>query len=148
MKIYYKNKEYEAKKGDTIQKVLQEEIQNSENTVVGALFNNEYENLDFEIKEDGKIDLIDISTREGMKIYRRTLTYILGKAFEKLYPGKKMEVNYQLSNAMFCEAIDMEITDEVIKKLNEELKIIVDKDLPIKQIIMNREEAEKFFDKE
>lgn len=59
-----------------------------------------------------------------------------------------MEVNYQLSNAMFCEAINMDITNEVIDKLNEEMRIIVDKDLQIKQVVMNREEAEKFFDKE
>ena len=96
MKIYYKDKEYEVKKGETIQEVLREEIEKSEYTVIGALFNNEYENLGFEIQEEGKVDLIDISTREGMKIYKRTLTYILGKAFEKLFPGKKMEVNYQL----------------------------------------------------
>ena len=148
MKIYYKDKEYEVKKGETIQEVLREEIEKSEYTVIGALFNNEYENLGFEIQEEGKVDLIDISTREGMKIYKRTLTYILGKAFEKLFPGKKMEVNYQLSNAMFCEAINMDITNEVIKKLNEEMRIIVDKDLQIKQVVMNREEAEEFFDKE
>ena len=148
MKIYYKDKEYEVKKGETIQEVLREEIEKSEYTVIGALFNNEYENLGFEIQEEGKVDLIDISTREGMKIYKRTLTYILGKAFEKLFPGKKMEVNYQLSNAMFCEAINMDITNEVIDKLNEEMRIIVDKDLQIKQVVMNREEAEKFFDKE
>ena len=148
MKIYYKDKEYEVKEGETIQEVLQEEIRNSEYTVIGALFNNEYENLGYEIKEEGKIDLIDISTREGMKIYKRTLTYLLGKAFEKLFPGKKMEVNYQLSNSMFCEAIDMDITEDMIKKLNDEMKVIVDKDLPIQQVVMNREEAKEFFDKE
>jgi len=36
-------------------------------------------------ESDGKIELIDINSKEGMKIYRRTLTYIMGKAFWHIY---------------------------------------------------------------
>ena len=101
MKIQYKDKEIEVKEGKTIQEVLEEEIKASEYAVVGAIFNNEYENLNYEINEDGKVELIDISSKEGSKIYRRTMVYILAKAFEKLYPNNKMNVDYQLTNSMF-----------------------------------------------
>jgi uridine kinase len=80
MKITYKEKEFEIEESVTIQDLLKEEIENSDNLIIGAKFNNEYSNLAYEIKEDGKIELIDISTKEGMKIYRRTLIYLLGKA--------------------------------------------------------------------
>ena len=49
-------------------------------------------NLNYKIATDGKVELIDISSKEGMKIYRRTLIYILGKAFEKICPDKKLQV--------------------------------------------------------
>ena len=145
MKIQYKDKVMEFDKPMTINELLKEEIENSEYTVVAAVFNNEYKNLESIIEEDGKIELIDISSKEGMKVYRRTLVYIVGKAFENLCPDKKMEVNYQLSNSMFCDLIDEEVTDEFLEELAQEVRRIVKEDLPIRQVIMNREEATKFF---
>ena len=145
MKIQYKDKVMEFDKPMTINELLKEEIENSEYTVVAAVFNNEYKNLESIIAEDGKIELIDISSKEGMKVYRRTLVYIVGKAFENLCPDKKMEVNYQLSNSMFCDLIDEEVTDEFLEELAQEVRRIVKEDLPIRQVIMNREEATKFF---
>ena len=73
MKVQYKDKEIEVEEGKKIQEILQEEIKTSEYAVVGAIFNNEYENLNYEIHEDGKVELIDISSKEGSKIYRRTI---------------------------------------------------------------------------
>lgn len=145
LKIKYKDKVIELDKPMTISELLKEEIKNSEYTVVAAIFNNEYKNLESIIEEEGKIELIDISSKEGMKVYRRTLVYIVGKAFENICPNKKMEVNYQLSNAMFCDLIDEEVTDEFIEELVQEVRRIVKEDLPIRQVIMNREEATKFF---
>ena len=147
MKIQYKDKEIEIQEGQTIQETLTEEIKASEYAVVGAIFNNEYENLNYEIHEEGKVELIDISSKEGSKIYRRTMVYILAKAFEKLYPNYKMNVNYQLTNSMFCDVEKLEVTEEMAHNLTEEMKKIVREDLPIKQIVMNREEATEFYKK-
>ena len=146
MKIQYKDKIIEIDKPMTICEVLKEEIKKNPYTVLAATFNNEYKNLAYCIEEDGTIELIDTSSSEGMKVYRRTLLYIVGKAFEKICPNKKMEVNYQLSNAMFCDLIDEEVTDEFIDQLIQEVRRIVKEDLPIRQVIMNREEATKFFE--
>ena len=145
MQIQYKDKIMEFNQPMTINELLKEEIENSKYTVVAAVFNNEYQNLESIIAEDGKIELIDISSEEGMKVYRRTLIYIVGKAFENVCPDKKMEVNYQLSNSMFCDLIDKDVTEEFIKKLSQEVRKIVKEDLPIRQVVMNRQEATKFF---
>ena len=147
MQIQYKDKIMEFNQPMTINELLKEEIENSKYTVVAAVFNNEYQNLESIIAEDGKIELIDISSEEGMKVYRRTLIYIVGKAFENVCPDKKMEVNYQLSNSMFCDLIDKDVTEEFIKKLSQEVRKIVKEDLPIRQVVMNRQEATKFFNK-
>ncbi len=146
MKIQYKDKTIEIEKPMPISQVLKEEIKNSNCTVLAATFNNEYKNLESEIETDGKIDLIDVSSKEGMKVYRRTLAYIVGKAFEKICPNKKMEVNYQLSNAMFCDIVDGEVTDSFIEELTQEVRRIVKEDIPIRQVVMDREEATRFFE--
>ena len=146
MKIQYKDKKMEIENLITVKQLLESEIKASEHEVIAATFNNEYVNLNYEIKKDGKIELIDLSSKAGMRIYRSTLIYILGMAFERVCPDKKMTVNYQLSNSMFCDIDNTEVTEEIIQKLNEEMRKIVNEDLPIKQVIMTREEAKKLYD--
>ena len=148
MYIHYNDKKMEIHQKMRIRDLLKEEIEQSEHAVVGAIFNNEYVNLSYEIEESGTIELIDISSKEGMKIYRRTLVYVLGKAFEKICPNIKMMVDYQLPNSMYCDLENNEVTEEFIQNLSEEMRKIIRQNLPIKQVIMTREEAKAFFDKE
>ena len=147
MKIRYHEKELEVEKGKTIYEILKDEIENSKYTVVGAIYNNEYTILDRKITEDGEIELLNTSTKEGMRTYRRTLVYIFAMALKRIFPDYSATVNYQMANAIYCDLGEVEVTDEIIKKLNVEMENIVKSDLPIKQVTMNREEAEEFFEK-
>lgn len=148
MKITYNSKEYEVAPNTTIQEVLKEEIKRNEFEVIGAKFNNEYKRLDYVIPEDGVVSLVDVSSKGGMRIYRRTLIYIMAKAFEELYKDVKIRVNYQLSNAMFCTVENMEITDEMLKNVENKMKEIVSKNLPIQKKVFSRQEAEELYKKE
>ncbi|MCI8618105.1 MAG: nucleoside kinase [Clostridia bacterium] len=135
-----------VERGLTVSQAFKEEIEKSKYEVIGCLYNNEYRNLETEIEEGAKIELIDISSKEGMKIYRRTLVYIMGKAFESLYPKEKIMVEYQLGNAMFCKLDTMPITEEFINNLKEKMQEIIGKDLKITKVEMTRKEAEKFYE--
>lgn len=145
MNVIYNGKKIEIKKELTVNEAFKEEIEKNEYEVVGCLYNNEYRNLETEIEENAKIELIDISSKEGIKIYVRTLVYIMGKAFESLYPKEKLMVEYQLGNAMFCKCDNVPITKEFINSLKEKMQEIIKKDLPIKKVVMTRKEAEKFY---
>ena len=136
-----------AKTNITISEIAKKQIEESKYPVVGAIFNNEYKNLDDELQEDGTLELININSKEGMKIYRRTLTYIMGMAFWKLYPEARVVVNYQLTNAMYCNLENMKVTEEMLYNVQEEMKRIVEKDLKIEKRTMTREEAGKFYEK-
>ena len=147
MKIIYQTEEYDLTKPTTVQELLKQEIQSSKYKVVGCIFNNEYQNLEYEIQTDGKLELIDTFSKEGMKIYVRTLVYIMGKAFEKLYPNEKMTVEYQLGHAMFCTCDNLEITQEFMQNMTHEIQKIIDQDLKIEKVTMTRKEAEEFYQK-
>ena len=147
MKIQIKDKIIEVKEKSIISEALKNEIEKSKYTVIGSIYNNEYVDLNKTIDEDGTIELLDISTKEGIRAYRRTLIYIFAKALRKIFPENQATVNYQMANAIYCDIGNIEVTDEIIKKINKEMKEIVEKDLPITLTTMNREEAEEFFTK-
>lgn len=145
MEIRYKDKVLEVEKGSKIYDIFKNEIKNSENTVVGAIYNNSYVNLSRHMNFKGRVELISINSKIGIKIYRRTLIYIFAMALKKLFPDNRATVNYQMENAVYCDLGDIEITDEIVAKINEEMRDIVRKDLFIKKVVMNREQAEQFY---
>ena len=149
MKIVYKSqKNLEIENRQKVIDIFKEEIKNSENNIIACKCNNEVKSLNYEVEPEDKVELIDTTTRDGRRVYIRGLLYIMAKALYELYPKALLTVNYQLSNSMLCEIENMEITEELIKKLSEKMNDIVKKDLEIKKIEMTKEEAIKFYEKE
>lgn len=146
MEITYKNKKIKCEKGIKVSELLKQEIESNKYQIVECKCNNQYCNLDTKIEENTKIELIDTSSKEGMKVYVRTLVYIMGKAFESLHPEEKLMVEYQLGSAMFCKCDKVSITKDFIKKLKEKMQEIINKDLKIKKVEMTREQAKKFYE--
>lgn len=143
MQIEYKENIIDVKSGTKIKELLGDEINRT--NAIAARFNNEVKSLNYQLNEDGIIELIDISDKDGIRIYRKGLLFIIGKAIEELYPNEKMIVNYQLSNSLLCELDNMEITEEMIKKINEKVAEIVEKNLSIEKKYMSKEEALNFY---
>ena len=148
MKIKYDSKVKEIKEKATVKDAFKEEIEQSEFPIIGAKVNNEYQRLDYELNENSEVQLVNIATDGGMKVYRRTLIYIMAKAFDKTYKEAKIRVNYQLSNSMFCSIDNMEVTDEILENVEKEMRNIVSQNLPITQKRLTRKEAEELYEQE
>lgn len=148
MQIVYNNTEIDVKKGTKVCDLLEQEISKSENEVIACKFNNELKSLNYEINSDGKIELIDVTHKDGMRVYKRGLIYIIAKAFQELYNNALITVDYQLYHSMLCEVDNMKVTEEMIEKVNKRAQEIIDQDLPIVKRFMTKEEAEKFYEKE
>lgn len=148
MQIIYEEHIIDVKKGTKVIDLLKDEISRSRYKVVACRFNNEVKSLNYEINSDGKIELIDLTNKDGMRIYRRGLIYIIGKAFYETYKDALLTINFQLSNSMLCEVSNMQVTKEMIEKVDEKVKEIIKRDAPITKIAMTKEEAEAFYEKE
>ena len=148
MQIIYEEHIIDVKKGTKVIDLLKDEIAKSRNKVIACRFNNEVKSLNYEINSDGKIELIDLTNKDGMRIYRRGLIYIIGKAFYETYPEALLTINFQLSNSMLCEVANMQVTKEMIAKVDEKVKEIIKRDVPITKLAMTKEEAEAFYEKE
>ena len=148
MQIEYNNTIIDVKEGTKVLDLLKKEIDKKNNEIIACKFNNEVKSLNFAINANGKLELIDITNKDGMRIYKRGLIYIVAKAFRELYPEALITVNYQLYHSMLCELDNLEVTEEMIEKVNKRVKEIIKANLPITKRIMTKEEAEKFYEKE
>lgn len=148
MKVIYNESELNVEKGTKIIDIFEQQVENSNRDIIGCRFNNEIKSLDYEIKEDGEVKLIDGTDRDGKRIYTRGLIYIMSKAFSELYKDALITVNYQLSNSMLCEIENMEVTEEMIAKIKEKMQEIIDKDLKIHKVMMTKQDAKIFYERE
>jgi uridine kinase len=149
MQVVYEGEERTINEPCTIREAFQDKINElGSQNIIAARFNNQVESLDYQIVKDGKVELLDKISRDGRYIYIRGCLYIMSKAFSEVYPSALLTVNYQLSNAMFCEVDNMEVTDEMIDKVRTRMQEIIAKDLPITKVQMTQEEAEEFYKRE
>ena len=148
MQIVYKNIALDIKKGTKVSELFEEEIEKRNNEIIACKFNNEVKGLNYEIPTDGTIELIDITDKDGMRVYQRGLIFIVAKAFHDIYPEALLTINYQLYHSMLCQIDNIKLTDEMIEKVNKRVKEIIDSNLPIERKIMTKEEAEVFYEKE
>lgn len=131
----------------TVAELYEKEI-NAKKTIIACSSNHEIKSLNYIPKEHDKIELVDVTTRDGRRIYIRGILYVMSKAFSECYPKALLTVNYQLTNAMYCEVDNMEVTEEMLQKISKKMQEIIEKDIPIRKIEMTKEEAEEFYNKE
>ena len=148
MKIQVNEQEKEiTNENKTVAELFKTEIE-KDDTIIACNCNNEIKSLNYIPQENDKIHFINTLARDGRRIYIRGLLYIMSKAFCECYPEALLSVNYQLTNAMYCEIDNMKVTTEMIEKVSKKMKEIINKDLPVRKIEMTKDEAEKFYEKE
>ena len=129
-------------------KAIEKFKDDKEKRILACKYQNEVKPLDFEVDSVDGVEPIDITTRDGRRVYQRGILYVMAMAFNRVYPKALLTVNCQLSNSIYCSVENMKVTNEMIGNIRNEMKEIIDSDLPIKKIEMTKEEAEKFYQKE
>lgn len=149
MRITYEKNIIDVEEGIAIKDAFKNQIENNNmKDIIAARFNNSIESLNAPIKEDGELEFINREDKDGRIIYIRGLLFLMSMAFSEVYPEALLTVNYQVSNAMFGTVDNMDVTEEMIKKVKSKMQEIIDKDLPIRKITMTQKEAEEFYKKE
>lgn len=145
MQVKYKDIIIDVKKGTKVNELLKKYIEEDDLKPIACRFNNEVKRLDMPIETDGEIELIDITNKDGIRVYRRGLIFIVCMAFKELFPKAKLTIEYQLYHSMFCTVENVEITDEVLKQVQNKVDEIIAKNIPIIKNVMTREEAIEFY---
>src|SRR3970040_625850 len=99
--------------------------------VVGAIVNGERRELTYPIEIDSRVRPVTLGEPDGMRIYRRSLTFLLAAAFEGLFPGAKLTVDHSVaSGGYFCQVQGRPaLTSEELDRLEGWMQELVAADL-------------------
>lgn len=135
-------------RGTTLQEIAEDQNITLRSRVLGALVNNELQYLGFEIFHPKTVEFIDITHPDGMRMYIRSLSFLLYDAIEKTLPGTKLRVEHSVSNGVYCELDgNEEITVEEVSRIVDYMREQVQKDIPFKYVQKETEKIIKLFSK-
>ncbi len=121
-----------------------------EGTICGAYVNNRVKPMDFELVKPKQIQFFDYSNRDGQRIYLRTLSFIFYVALKNLWPDARLKIDHAISKGYYCsiEELDHPLTEGDIWLIKEEMKTLIDKDLPVERKALNTEKAVQMYQEE
>lgn len=102
---------------------------------IAALVNHKAENLNTELYHPSLVEFIDISHPEGMRVYTRTLSFLMAAAVNELYPGGRFCIEHSVSNGFFCNLfIGKKVKESDLKAIKERVKTLAEAAIPILQV--------------
>ena len=104
--------------------------------VLGALVNNKVEPLQYRIYNPKTIQLLDITSRQGFRMYRNALTMMLYTAVHDCYPKAQLCIDHSMQNGFYCRiksaVEDFVLPDamEVCRTVRERMITLQEEDIP------------------
>ena len=144
--VTYNGKEYKFNGVESVLDRFSDVIAKDEN-ILAVRYANSIRSLKHRPQKSGELKFLDMTSEDGKMIYIRGLLYILCMAINRLYPNAKIRTEYQLHNAMYVNITNIELTEDMIKDIELEMKNIVNKDYEITKKSFTKEESEEFYSK-
>jgi len=143
------NKKKEYQQGVSLNDIIKDLNIKLKNPILGAFVNNKLKELTYNIYKPKTIEFIDITHPAGMRMYIRSLLFVLQKAVNKITPKHKLKVEHSISNGYYCEFnnFNESIDIDTILSIGEEMRKIIDENIKFERKEILTTEAIKLFNK-
>ncbi len=147
LRITLNNKSITALPGTTIAQMLALHPHTGAFPAIGAVVDNRMSGLNRAIRHHATIETIDMSSREGMEIYRRTAGMLFYAAVEAFDPKAKVVIGQSIDEGYCFDTIGFEPTPAVVKKLETLMHALVAENRALDPDWIPIEEAIQIFEK-
>ena len=109
---------------------------------------NELKDLNFLIEKDCKVKIFTAKNEEGLDTIRHDTAHILAMAVQELFPGTQVTIGPVIDNGFYYDFARKEpFTEEDLKKIENKMREIVDRDEITKREVWDRDKAINHFRK-
>ena len=108
--------------------------------------NDELKDLSHVIDKDCTIKIFTSKDKEGLETIRHDTAHITAMAVQELFPGTQVTIGPIIENGFYYDFSRKEpFTEEDLKKIENKMKEIVDRDVPTTREVWNRDKAISHF---
>lgn len=138
-------KKEEYVKGIKVKEILNKMSKEEREDAILIKYNNKKVDLETELKKNGTLQIYDINTLEGNRIYERGLLYLFiyvtNNVLEK---DTKVIVKHSIDKGIFCK-IDKKVEDKDVLEIKKQMKEIVSKNISFTKMDTTKYEAIEYF---
>ena len=116
--------------------------------VVSAKVNNVSQGLKFRLYQNRDVEFLDARAGSGHRVYVRSLSFVLYKATQDLFPGSKLFIEHSLCRGYYCnfkKRAGEALTDDDVVRISQRMQEIISLDMPFRRTEATNEEAIRVF---
>ena len=108
-----------------------------------AKVDNQLKELHNQLLYDCSVEFLDIADPNGYRAYQRSVSFLMIYAAKALLANTRVVIAHSINKNYYCEMPDLKepITDEMLAKIEDLMRAVVEKDLPIEKFSMPLETA-------
>ncbi|MCK5760854.1 MAG: nucleoside kinase, partial [Candidatus Delongbacteria bacterium] len=119
--------------GTTLQELIEVFNPDLKYPVLGAYVNNTLKDLSYMVCCFSDVEFFDITTQDGMRMYIRSLNFVLYKAVRDVLPKEaKLHILHAVSKGYYCEIRDAGVRrsmTDIVRSVKKRMKEIIKEDL-------------------
>ena len=108
--------------------------------------NGSLKDLSYEIKNNSKVKIITSKDKEGLEVLRHDAAHIMAMAVQELFPGTQVTIGPVIENGFYYDFARKEpFTSEDLKKIENKMGEIIDRDVKTKREVWERKKGYNSF---
>lgn len=142
-------KEYE--RGTTFLSISREYQKEYENDIILVFMNGRLRELFKPVTEDCTVDFVTTAEDAGLKTYKRGMILVMLRAIYRVLDREKIDkvrIEHAIGSGIYCELDgEVKMDEETLQKVKQEMKHLVEEDLPFNKRSIDTTEAIRLFRK-
>ncbi|WP_336745920.1 threonine--tRNA ligase [Bacillus cereus] len=133
-------------KGITLEEIAGSISSSLKKKAVAGKVNDGLYDLRRKIEENAEVEIITIDSNEGVEITRHSAAHILAQAVKRMYGDINLGVGPVIENGFYYDMdLPSSVNVEDLRKIEKEMKKIINENIKIERVEVSREEAAKLF---
>jgi len=115
---------------------------------VSAKVNNASQGLKFRVYQSRDIEFLDLTDPSGMRVYTRSLCFVLYKACCDVFPESRLYIEHSISRGYYCNFYTtgaQHATEADVDRIRVRMQEIIDLDMPFRRNEAPTEEVVRIF---
>ncbi len=134
--------------GVTVREIIASWKEEVLTSAVAAKVNDSMVDLDYSVKDDSSVAVIDVKSKEGLDILRHSISHVMAQAVQDTFEGVKVSIGPSISDGFYYDFEYAEsFTPDDLVKIEKRMEEIIAADSSFTHEEVSKEEAISLFEK-
>ena len=125
------------------------DIVGDDKSIICVKVNSRIRELTYVVDFDCEIVALTVKDRDAKPTYEASLRFLVAMAMKNIHPELNIRFSYNVSRSIFMQILNPKVCSNglMVRELDEEMRRLVELDIPMVRHILSKEDAKKSLSK-